>query len=65
MLVLLYMPPTPDNLWQPVIRAALGAGWLAALFLLPHPMADEILRLLQHGHRLALTVLPRPLPSRI
>ncbi len=65
-LVLIYLPPTAQDLWAPVILAGIGTGaaWLAALFLLAHPMAGEMLRLLGHGQRLTLAALPRVWSSR-
>ena len=47
-LVLIYLPPAVGHLWQPVILAAAATGifWLVAIFLLAHPLAEEILRLI-------------------
>jgi len=53
LLVLVYLPPTPDQLWQPLILAALGGGlgWLGALFALRHPIVGELLKLLPRVRR--------------
>lgn len=60
-LVLIYQPPTPGYLLVPILLAALGCGvfWLAALFLLAHPMAGEMLRLLRQGRRMAQAAWPQ------
>ena len=60
-LVLLYMPPAANHLWLPVLLAAFGCGifWLAAVFLLAHPLADEMRRLLGRGLEILSIRLPR------
>ncbi len=65
-LVLIYLPPAVNHLWQPLLLAALSAGifWLAAIFLLAHPLAEEMLRLLGQARSALSMLFPRLRPSR-
>ena len=53
-LVALLMPIGPENLWPPVLIAAVGTGlcFVGGVFLLKHPLADELKGVLLHGWRL-------------
>ena len=65
-LILIYLPPSVDYLWQPIILAALATGifWLIAIFLLAHPLADEILRLIGQARGVLSVRFPLLRPSR-
>ena len=60
-IVLLFMPVGPGDIWVPALLGACGAGigFTGAVFLLKHPLADEVATIFRQARTLAWTALER------
>jgi hypothetical protein len=60
-IVLLFMPVGPENIWMPALLGACGAGigFIGAIFLLKHPVADEVASIFMRVRKVALPVFSR------